>query len=95
MPERTATQTAFIWYHADEVLSETLQTWVDQTGRLLGIPSKLMLRRQPEKTTFMEIYELAGDSKAMLETIEANAAQQPWFAQLHSPRRAEVFFGIQ
>jgi len=94
MPE--AMQSAFIWYHADAQLADVLQTWVGQTGKVLGIPSRLMVRRQPDRTTFMEIYESTGslDMEAIVRTVEASAANQPWFVELHSPRKAEVFAEI-
>jgi len=94
MPE--AKQAAFIWYHADARLTDTLQTWVEQTGKALGIPSRLMVRRQDDRTTFMEIYESTGtkDMHAIVESVEASAAQQDWSAELHSQRKAEVFSGI-
>ena len=86
-------KTAFIWYHADTRLAHTLQAWVEQTGQSLGIPAKIMVRRQAERTTFMEIYEAAGNQhmEDVVEIIEAHAAAQPWFARLQSPRRAEIF----
>jgi len=84
---------AFIWYHADAQLEEVLQVWVRQMGQTLNIPARLMVRHQPERTTFMEIYQASGsiDLQDMVEGIERDAANQAWFAQLHSPRKAEIF----
>jgi len=86
-------KTAFIWYHADSRLANALRAWVEQTGQSLGIPAKILVRRQAERTTFMEIYEAAGNQNMedMVEIIEACAAAQSWFARLQSPRRAEIF----
>lgn len=90
-------KTAFIWYHADAQLIDVLQTWVGQMGQTLNIPSRLMVRSQPERTTFMEIYEASGSIglEDILESIERNAAKQPWFAQLQSSRKAEIFVEVQ
>jgi len=87
---------AFIWYHADAQLEETLQAWVEQIGQTLNIPARLMVRHQPARTTFMETYEASGniDFQGMIEGIERDAANQVWFAQLHSPRKAEVFVEV-
>lgn len=86
---------AFIWYHADAVMAGELQAWVGSMGDLLGIPARLMIRSQPDRTTFMEIYDLhcrtAVDVNGMVEFIETQAGKQFWFSKLKSPRRAEIF----
>jgi hypothetical protein len=89
-------QAAFIWYHADASLTDALQTWVEQTGKALAIPSRLMVRRQDDRTTFMEIYESTGeeDMEAIVASVEASAAMQAWFVKLHSQRKAEIFSAI-
>ena len=94
MPE--AKQAAFIWYHADAQLADVLQAWVESTGKALGITSRLMVRHQTDKTTFMEIYESGKnmDMESLLRNVEASAAIQPWFVELHSQRKAEVFAEI-
>lgn len=94
MPEPM--QAAFIWYHADAGLADVLQTWVEQTGKTLGTSSKLMVRQQPGRTTFMEIYEstVSLDMESIVESIEASAANQHWFKELHSSRKAEIFSEI-
>jgi len=85
----------FIWYHADTDLLGELQQWVEETAKQFGIAARLMIRKQPAKTTMMEIYELPFSDTARIESlladIEARAQQQSWFSQLTSPRRAEVF----
>lgn len=93
--DRMPAQAAFIWYHADAALTEELQAWVNHIGRTQKIRGRLMIREQRDKTTFMEIYEPgAGDIEPTLAAIEADAARQPWFNQLQSPRRTEVFSEI-
>jgi len=86
---------AFIWYHADASMFTDLQRWVSGIGEQLGIAARLMIRKQPDKTTMMEIYELPFSDIAriqgMLADIEAQAAQQNWFSRIESPRRAEIF----
>jgi len=99
MPETSAQphgmHCVFIWYHANVSLLADLQQWVGETGEQLGVAARLMVRRQPEKTTMMEIYELPFSDTArvesMLASIEAKAAQQDWFSLIESPRRAEIF----
>ncbi|HCS12949.1 MAG: hypothetical protein COS82_00360 [Zetaproteobacteria bacterium CG06_land_8_20_14_3_00_59_53] len=92
MPDSSS---AFIWYHADASMARELQTWVGSIGHVLGIPARLLIRSQPDKTTFMEIYELhcsaEVDVNGMVEFIETQAGKQVWFSKLKSPRRAEIF----
>jgi hypothetical protein len=91
-----AKQSAFIWYHADAQLEEVLHVWVKQIGETLHIPTRLMVRHQVGKTTFMEVYEASGsnDLQNMIDGIERDVANQPWFAQLQSPRKAEIFVEV-
>jgi len=90
---RDAPATAFIWYHAEAELEAELQRWVRQTGHGLSIGARLMIRRQADRTTFMEIYELPADCDpdSFVMQIEQQAGRQPWFERLQSPRRAELF----
>jgi len=92
----TGKKAAFIWYHADTQLVDVLHAWVSKMGESEGISSRLMVRRQAERTTFMEIYEVSGslDMEDVVESIERNAATQPWFTQLYGPRKAEIFVEV-
>jgi len=92
MPEMK--QAAFIWYHAEARLAETLQAWVKSTGKALGITSRLMVRHQADKTTFMEVYESTHDMEDIVKCIEARAAKQAWFSELDCQRKAEIFSEI-
>ncbi|MDQ6966394.1 MAG: hypothetical protein Q9M23_05680 [Mariprofundaceae bacterium] len=89
------TYCVYIWYHANDSLLDDLQQWVEETGEQFGIAARLMVRKQSEKTTMMEIYELSFSDAArvdgMLASIEAKAVQQDWFSRIESPRRAEIF----
>ena len=72
-----------------------LQAWVARIGEQFGIAARLTMRRQPEKTPMMEIYELPFTDLSrvehMLADIEAQAVNQEWFGRIASPRRAELF----
>ncbi|MDX8392355.1 MAG: DUF4936 family protein [Mariprofundaceae bacterium] len=95
MPEQFAKSghpCAFIWYHADAKLAGQLSDWVRETSDALGISGRLLIRQQTNKTTFMEIYPSIDETS--IERIEKAAAAQSWFAQLTSPRQAEVFKDI-
>ena len=92
-PASNNKKAAFIWYHADAQMEDVLRQWVAQTSQTLSVSARLMVRQQPERTTFMEIYEVPEnvDLQGVLEGIEKDAANQAWFVQLHSPRKAEIF----
>jgi len=95
MPENFADDgpcSAFIWYHADARLAGQLTDWVQEISSELDVDGRLLIRRQKNKITFMEIY--ATVEKETLARIEQKAAQQNWFAQLLSPRQAELFAEI-
>jgi len=93
--EQTAPYSAFIWYHADAGLSGSLQTWVEDMGGQLKVRSRLLVRSEPGRTTFMEIYEGIADNAEqaadVVRRIETCAAQQACCSALDSPRRAELF----
>jgi hypothetical protein len=78
---------AFIWYHAGDTLEPDLPDWIDQVGETTGIRGRLFVRRENDRTTFMEIYSAV--SGAMIERIESMAAQQPVFEGID--RRCESF----
>jgi len=95
MPEYSADHgpcSAFIWYHADARLAGQLSDWVQGISSELDIDGRLLVRQQNDKTTFMEIYPVI--EKETLAHIEHMAAKQHWFAQLLSPRQAELFAEI-
>ncbi|MDQ6972273.1 MAG: hypothetical protein Q9M30_06470 [Mariprofundaceae bacterium] len=94
MPEHEETScSAFIWYHADVELFDTLDLWVRKTATQKGIHSRLLIREEGGKTTFMEIYEPLRPEAARLiiEEIEQLAKLEAWHPRLLSPRKAEIF----
>jgi len=94
MPEHEETScSAFIWYHADVELFDTLDLWVRNSATQKGIHSRLLVREEEQKTTFMEIYEPLRPETARrtIEEIEQLARVEAWYPRLLSPRRAEIF----
>lgn len=81
---------AFIWYHADEKLEPELVDWLNVSAEKTGVRGKLYIRKQDNKTTFMETY--ANVPASTIERIEKLAALQPVFT--HIERRCESFIEI-
>ncbi|PIP02032.1 MAG: hypothetical protein COW18_11955 [Zetaproteobacteria bacterium CG12_big_fil_rev_8_21_14_0_65_54_13] len=81
---------AFIWYHADDTQEPALLKWLDEVEASAGVRGKLYLRKQDDKTTFMEAYTEV--SAATIRRIERLAKKQPVFE--HIARRCESFIEI-
>jgi hypothetical protein len=88
MPETSL----YIWYHADPALEPALHAWLGLVRDRLGYAGGLLRRDSEDKTTYMETYEHVGPEAAA--RIEALAAAQSWFTDLHSPRRCEAFMPL-
>ncbi|MDX8405873.1 MAG: DUF4936 family protein [Mariprofundus sp.] len=82
---------AFIWYHAEQAAEPALVEWLHAVETNTGIRGKLFMRRQHDKTTFMESY--ADVSAETMARIEKLAAQQAVFADIS--RRCESFTPVR
>jgi len=81
---------AFIWYQADDTQEAALLTWLDDVEAGAGVRGKLYMRKQDDKTTFMEAY--TDVSMATIKRIEKLAKKQPVFE--NTSRRCESFIEI-
>jgi len=91
MPDQnTSSNSAFIWYHTDVGLQETVLDWQTELAETLGIHGRLLIRNDSGKTTFMEIYEHV--ESPLVENIEALAKQMPFFIGIE--RRCESFIEV-
>jgi len=81
---------AFIWYHADENMEPALVEWLDQVKENADVRGKLFIRKEKDKTTFMETY--TDVSRATINRIETLASNQPLFKCIH--RQCESFVEI-
>jgi len=81
---------AFIWYHADSNLQTDLLAWLGQVKRATGIQGRLLVRKQPDKTTYMEIYDNV--KPQLIDIIEDLAGQTPCFSDIQ--RRCESFSSL-
>jgi len=82
---------AFIWYHADEKLESALIDWLDEVQEQADVQGKLFIRKDGDKTTFMETY--SDVTSATIARIEKLAAAYPAFEGLE--RRCESFIRIE
>ncbi len=89
MPEsNTSPSSAFIWYHADMKMQESVLAWQQtEVAEKLAVSGRLLIREQAGKTTFMEIYEHV--EWPLVERIEQMANQASCFAGIE--RRCEFF----
>lgn len=88
----------FIWYLAPDAIEPVLRLWLSEVEEKLGVRGELFLRRDRDRegnprTTFMETYR--DIDEYFITELEALAAQQPWSAQLLTPRRCEAFDRIE
>ena len=82
----------FVWYGAERELEPELRRWLGEVGERLGYRGKLYRRDEPNRTTYMEVYD--GVDAQAAARIEALAAHQAWAQHLASPRRCEAFTPI-
>jgi len=78
---------AFIWYHAEIERQPELLAWLEQVRQKTGVQGRLLVRRQTEQTTFMEIYDPIEPD--LISRIEQMAATSPCFSGIQ--RRCECF----
>jgi len=81
---------AFLWYHADAEREPALLNWIERVEAHAGVRGRLYIRKQEQRTTFMECYRDV--SSATIRRIEALAAADPLFEQIE--RRCESFVEI-
>jgi len=81
---------AFIWYHADEKLEPALTEWLAEVKEKADVQGKLYLRKEGDKTTFMESY--SDVTSSTIKRIEKLAATHPTFEAIE--RRCESFIRI-
>ncbi len=81
---------AFIWYHANENIEPELLDWLAQVEEKADVRGKLFIRKEDDKTTFMETY--TNVSRATINRIEKMAASQPIFNDIH--RQCESFVEV-
>lgn len=81
---------AFIWYHADENIEPELLQWLSQVEEKADVRGKLFIRKENDKSTFMETY--TDVSRATINRIEKLAANHPLFKGIH--RQCESFVEI-
>ena len=84
------TQSAFIWYHTDNLNMAEMKEWLKLVKEQTGAKCKLYVRRKDGKTTFMETY--ANISEGTTIAIEGLAAAHPLFQGID--RRCESFLRI-
>ena len=80
----------FIWYHANENMEPKLLEWLKKVEEKADVRGQLFIRKESEKTTFMETYKNV--SRATINRIEKMAAGQPIFNDIH--RQCESFVEI-
>ena len=81
---------AFIWYHAEEKLESELMQWIDEVQEKADVQGKLYVRKESDKTTFMESY--SDVTSSTIKRIEKMACENPLFANIE--RRCESFMRI-
>jgi len=81
---------AFIWYHADERMEPALVDWLVTVEEQADVRGKLFIRKEQDKTTFMETY--TDVSRATINRIEKLASNQPLFKDIH--RQCESFVEV-
>jgi len=81
---------AFIWYHADEKMEPALLEWMDTVQEKADVRGNLYIRKQDDKTTFMETYRDV--SSATIKRIESMADKHAIFDRVE--RRCESFVEI-
>ena len=81
---------AFIWYHANENQEPALVDWLVKVEEQADVRGKLFIRKEKDKTTFMETY--TDVSSATINRIEKLASTQPLFATIH--RQCESFVEV-
>ncbi|MDQ6996176.1 MAG: hypothetical protein Q9M82_01795 [Mariprofundus sp.] len=81
---------AFIWYHADENMEPAFIEWLEQVEEQADVRGKLFIRKENDKTTFLETY--TDVSRATINRIEKMAVAQPIFNDIH--RQCESFVEV-
>jgi len=81
---------AFIWYHANETLEPALLDWLKEVEEKADVEGKLYLRKEADKTTFMECYNDVTSST--IKRIEKLAMAYPAFEEIE--RRCESFIRV-
>jgi len=81
---------AFVWYHTDENKEPELLHWLDKVHEQADVHGKLFIRKEQDKTTFMEAYNNV--STATINRIEKMAANQVLFQDIH--RQCESFVEV-
>ncbi len=80
----------FIWYHADENMEPALIKWLEQVEEKADVRGKLFIRKEKDKTTFMETY--TNVSRPTINRIEKLASTQAVFEGIH--RQCESFVEV-
>ncbi len=80
----------FIWYHADENMEPAFIAWLEQVEEKADVRGKLFIRKEQDKTTFMETY--TNVSRATINRIEKLASTQDLFKEIH--RQCESFVEV-